>query len=131
MKRFIKDKNMTPKEVLDAWVRAFNQADVEALTALYAPDAVNHQVANAPVCGKEAIARMFREEFAMTNMVCQPENIFTDGEWAIMEWKDPLGLRGCGFFRVFNGKIVLQRGYWDKLSFMELHSLTPKTVNEK
>ena len=109
---------MTPKEVLGAWVRAFNQADVEALAALYAPDAVNHQVANAPVHGKEAIARMFREEFAMTNMVCQPENIFTDGEWAIMEWKDPLGLRGCGFFQVVNGKIVLQRGYWDKLSFV-------------
>ncbi len=25
---------------------------------------------------------------------------FEDGEWAIMEWKDSLGLRGCGFFHV-------------------------------
>ena len=26
------------------------------------------------------------------------ENIFEDGSWAILEWRDPLGLRGCGFF---------------------------------
>ena len=52
------------------------------------------------------------------------ENIFEDGEWAIMEWKDPLGLRGCGFFHVQNDKIVFQRGYWDKLSFLKQHGLT-------
>ena len=51
------------------------------------------------------------------------ENIFEDGEWAIMEWKDSLGLRGCGFFHVKDNKIVFQRGYWDKLSFLKQHNL--------
>ena len=51
------------------------------------------------------------------------ENIFEDGQWAILEWKDPLGLRGCGFFQVVNGKILFQRGYWDKLSFLKQHNL--------
>ena len=51
------------------------------------------------------------------------ENIFQDGEWAILEWKDPLGLRGCGFFHIVDGKIVFQRGYWDKLSFLRLQGL--------
>lgn len=37
--------------------------------------------------------------------------------------RDPLGLRGCGFFRVKDGKIVFQRGYWDKLTFLSLHGL--------
>jgi hypothetical protein len=32
-------------------------------------------------------------------------------------------LRGCGFFHVQDGKIRFQRGYWDKLSFLRLHSL--------
>ena len=41
---------------------------------------------------------MFVNEFATSKMVCIVEHIFEDGEWAIMEWKDPLGLRGCGFF---------------------------------
>jgi limonene-1,2-epoxide hydrolase len=110
-----------PKEVLIQWVDAFNKADVNALSELYHDDAVNHQVANKPVEGKAAIKRMFEDEFAAAEMVCIPENIFEDGEWAIMEWKDPEGLRGCGFFRVVDGKIKLQRGYWDKLSFMQLH----------
>lgn len=48
---------------------------------------------------------------------------FEDGEWAIMEWKDSLGLRGCGFFHVKDNKIVFQRGYWDKLSFLKQHNL--------
>ena len=63
-------------------------------------------------------------KFATSKMVCIVEHIFEDGEWAIMEWKDPLGLRGCGFFHVQNDKIVFQRGYWDKLSFLKQHGLT-------
>ena len=41
--------------------------------------------------------------------------------------KDPLGLRGCGFFTVSNGLITFQRGYWDKLSFLRLHNLPLNT----
>ena len=67
---------------------------------------------------------MFVNEFATSKMVCIVAHIFEDGEWAIMEWKDPLGLRGCGFFHVQNDKIVFQRGYWDKLSFLKQHGLT-------
>jgi hypothetical protein len=51
------------------------------------------------------------------------ENLFEDGEWAILEWRDPLGLRGCGFFRVVDGRIRFQRGYWDRLSFLRQHGL--------
>ena len=56
-------------------------------------------------------------------MVCIVENIFEDGEWAILEWKDPLGLRGCVFFHIQNDHIVFQRGDWDKLSFLKQHNL--------
>lgn len=42
-----------------------------------------------------------------------------NGEWAILEWKDPKGLRGCGFFHIIDNKIKLQRGYWDKLTFFK------------
>ena len=75
------------------------------------------------IVGKEAIRSMFHEEFAVAEMVCIVENIFQDGEGVILEWKDPLGLRGCGFFQIENGKIKFQRGYWDKLSFQKLHGL--------
>lgn len=114
---------MSPKDVLKKFVDAFNNADVEALMELYDDNAVNHQVANKPVEGKKAIRLMFESEFSQAEMVCIVENVFEDGQWAIMEWRDPLGLRGCGFFQVVNGKIVFQRGYWDKLSFLKQHGL--------
>jgi len=113
----------SPKEILKQWVEHFNNADVEQLINLYDEDAVNHQVANKPVKGKAAISEMFEKEFSQAEMTCIVENVFEDGEWAIMEWKDPLGLRGCGFFKVVNEKIVFQRGYWDKLSFLKTHNL--------
>jgi hypothetical protein len=45
---------------------------------------------------------LYSTEFSYTQMVCIVENIFEDGEWAILEWKDPIGLRGCGFFHVID-----------------------------
>lgn len=112
-----------PRKLVEQWVEAFNDGDAERLTAMYAPDAVNHQVAEEPVEGREAIRAMFEREFAQAEMVCIVERIFEDGEWAILEWRDPLGLRGCGFFHVVDGRIVFQRGYWDKLSFLRMHGL--------
>ncbi|MCA9735808.1 nuclear transport factor 2 family protein [candidate division KSB1 bacterium] len=114
---------MQPKELVKKWVEAFNLADSETITEFYAENAINHQVTQAPVEGKQAIKEMFEREFAQANMTCIVEQIFEDGEWAILEWKDPLGLRGCGFFHVQNGKIIFQRGYWDKLSFLRMHKL--------
>jgi limonene-1,2-epoxide hydrolase len=113
----------TPKELVQEWVRRFNAADADRLSELYAESAVNHQVAEAPVKGRSAIREMFARELERAEMVCIVENLFQDGDWAILEWRDPHGLRGCGFFHVEEGKIILQRGYWDKLSFLRLHGL--------
>ncbi|TSJ45023.1 nuclear transport factor 2 family protein [Fluviicola chungangensis] len=114
---------MAPKEVLEEWIRLFNQADGEKLAELYAEHAVNHQVANEPVAGKQAIKELFVREFETANMVCIPETIFEDGEWVILEWKDLKEMRGCDFFHIQNDKIVFQRGYWDKLSFHKLYNI--------
>jgi hypothetical protein len=114
---------MTPKELITKWVEIFNTGNANKIAELYHDDAINHQVANKPVIGKTAIKKMFSSEFEQAEMVCIVENIFEDGEWAILEWKSPLGLRGCGFFQVINGKIKIQRGYWDKLSFLRQHGL--------
>ena len=113
----------TPKEVVQAWVGAFNRADVNELVSLYHKDAVNHQVAYEPLKGAEKIRKLFALDFGRARMVCQVENLFQDGEWAILEWSDPLGVRGCGFFQVKNGQIVFQRGYFDKLSFFRAQGI--------
>ena len=109
---------MTPRQLVQAWVDAFNRADTDALASLYTEDATNHQVADSPVRGREAIREMFAAGFREAKMTCIVENLFEDGDWAILEWRDPLGLRGCGFFHVVDDRIVFQRGYWDKLTFL-------------
>jgi ketosteroid isomerase-like protein len=52
-----------PRDVVAAWVEAFNRADIDALSDLYAVDAVNHQVVQEPVAGREAIRAMFARDF--------------------------------------------------------------------
>jgi len=102
---------MTPRQVVEEWVRRFNAADADAIAELYRDDAINHQVVQDPVIGKAAIREMFRREFAAAKMTCLPEAIYEAGDVAILEWKDPLELRGCGFFTVEGNRIVFQRGY--------------------
>ena len=114
---------MRPRELVQRWVEAFNRHDAEKIAALYHEDAVNHQMPQEPVEGRAAIHAMFTRDLAAAEMVCIVENIFEDGDVAILEWRDPLGLRGCGFFHVRDDKIAFQRGYWDKLSFLRLHNL--------
>ncbi len=123
----------TPKEVLREWVAAYNNRDPFALIELYADDAEVDQVAfnAAPLRGREALLASFVDFFtAFPDNYTNPENVFTDGEWTIIEWSGggtflgnlgempPTGksfkLRGCGFLRIVNGKIVFQRGYFDK-----------------
>ena len=118
---------MRPRDIVIKWISYFNEGNIEKLANLYHVDAINHQVANHPIEGRKAIKEMFSSEFERAEMTCIPENIFEDGDWAILEWKDPLGLRGCGFFHIVNNKIKFQRGYWDKLSFLRMHNLPMPT----
>ena len=114
---------MRPRKIVELWVTRFNAADVDGLAALYAESAINHQVTQEPVSGRQAIRVMFAREFAAAKMHCIVEHLFEDGEWVILEWRDPLGLRGCGFFHVEDELIAFQRGYWDQLSFLRMHNL--------
>lgn len=122
----------SPKQVLHAWTAAYNERDPYALAALYHEDAENTQVAlGAPLRGKEALLESFLSFFrAFPDNYTHIENLFEDGEWAIIEWSGggtfladlegvaatgkSFTLRGCGFFHIVDGKIRFQRGYFDK-----------------
>ncbi|MCB2075122.1 MAG: nuclear transport factor 2 family protein [Novosphingobium sp.] len=114
---------MSPRQVVELWIERFNAGDAAGLGELYHDDAVNHQVTQNPVEGRAAIQAMFEREFAAAEMVCIPEAIHEAGDVVALEWRDPLGLRGRGFFTVNDGQISFQRGYWDKLSFLKMHGL--------
>ena len=115
---------MTPKELIRNWIDRFNRADIEGLAELYAEDALNDQVVfSEPVKGRAAIRRMLKLEFSRAKMVCIEENIYECGDTAILQWRDPLGLRGCGFFQVVDDQIVHQKGYFDQLTFFKIQDL--------
>lgn len=130
---------MTAKDVMLAWVDAFNRRDADALIPLYHPEATNHQVAaGEPVVGRDTIIRDARGFFtAFPDNYTRVEAMHQDGEWVMIEWsggatwlgefagRQPNGkaftLRGCGFFHVVDGQIRFQRGYWDRAGwFLQL-----------
>lgn len=115
---------LRPTALVLAWVDAYNRGDADGLSRFYANDAINDQVAESPIAGRAAI----REMFASAEMRCIVEQILEDGDWAILEWRDPKGVRGCGFFHVKQGEIALQRGYFDKLTFLRQQGLPLPTA---
>jgi uncharacterized protein (TIGR02246 family) len=112
---------MAARHTVEQWVERFNAGDAEGIAALYADDAVNHQMPLEPVVGRQAIEEFHRETFSGGRLTCQPINVVTDGEWAAVEWIDPDGFRGCGFFLVRDGLIRHQRGYWDSAQLRDAH----------
>ena len=115
---------MIPTDLIRLWVEKFNAADVDGLANLYALDAINDQaVFSAPLHGRESIREMFETEFSRATMVCIEERIYECGDTAILQWRDPLGLRGCGFFQLKDDQIIHQKGYFDQLSFFKAQGL--------
>jgi len=115
---------MTPTDLVRVWVERFNKADSDGLAKLYAPNALNDQVVfSSPLSGRDAIREMFETEFSRATMVCVEEQIYECGDTAILQWRDPLGLRGCGFFQIRNDQIIHQKGYFDQLSFFRAQGI--------
>ncbi len=109
---------MSPKEIIKKWVELFNEGNINSILELYVESAVSHHAADDPLMGKSNVLKMFERDFGISDFVCISENIFEDGQWAILEFKNTKGYRGSCFFQIEDSKIIFQRGYWDKLSFL-------------
>lgn len=51
------------------------------------------------------------------------ERIYESGDTAILQWKDPAGFKGGGFFQFKDGQIIHQKGYFDQLSFFKANGV--------
>jgi steroid delta-isomerase-like uncharacterized protein len=132
---------MTPQEVANKWVDAFNKKDLKALMALYAENCVNAQPhLPVPLKGKAATAEDLGGFFkAFPDMEMKVLAIVASGDTAAMEWTitgtqtgamtGPMGtipatnkrvtVTGAEFTRHdAQGLIVDERGYFDMASFM-------------
>ena len=115
---------MSPTQLVRQWIELFNAADIDGLANLYDEDAVNEQaVFTEPLRGQAAIRSLFETDFSRAKMVCIEERIYECGDTAILQWKDPVGLKGCGFFQFRDDKIIHQKGYFDQLTFFKAQGL--------
>ena len=80
---------MSTRRTIEHWVELFNAGDAEGISALYADDAVNHQIALEPVVARAAIEQFHRDTFAGGPLTCTPINLVLDGDWGALEWVDP------------------------------------------
>jgi steroid delta-isomerase-like uncharacterized protein len=124
----MKNKRPSKKSVIRKWVAAYNKRDARAAADLYHPKATNIQVAiGVPLKGQQAIYQQLVDFFkCIPDNYTKIENIFEENNWVIIEWTGGgtfyktsrskgkgFTFEGCGFFKIKNGKIVFQRGYWD------------------
>jgi len=115
---------MTPTELIRVFVARFNAADIDGLVNMYAEGAINEQaVLTEPLVGRAAIRKLLEVDFGRAKMTCIEERIYECGDTAILQWRDPIGLKGCGFFQFKDEKIVHQKGYFDRLSFFKSQGL--------
>lgn len=121
---------MSPKEVVQQWMDAYNANDASAIAALYTDFATNHPTYTTPVVGRSAICEWYAAHFADKEAMCISDNLFEDGEWAVLESYDHKGFRSCGIFHVIEGLIVFQRSYGDQLSYQRLHGITPPSSTD-
>ena len=121
-----------PKQTALNWAAAYNRHDPDDAAAFYSDQVTNVQLpwANA-VHGRAAMRSTFVKVFeAFPDIKVELENVFGEGPWVAVEWRfkgtmvgefaghppnnSSFEMRGCEVFQVAGGKIVAQRGYWDK-----------------
>lgn len=128
---------ISAKEVIAAWLQAYNSHDLDAVVALYDVEATNTQAPwGTPIVGQRAVRSTFARTFAsFPDIHGVAERLVEASDVVVLEWTfsgtmhgpfaghSPSGrrfvLRGCEIFRVDDGRIVEQRGYWDKASMFE------------
>lgn len=124
--------NPGPKEIALKWIEAYNSRNTENIVLLYDDNVTNIQMPRvAGIQGKEEIRKTYDNLFrAFPDIYIKAESILEDGLLVAIEWiiggtlkgeyagYEPNGnkfiMRGCEVFEVMNGKIKIQRGYWDK-----------------
>jgi hypothetical protein len=79
-----------PREIIIAWVKAFNDANSDYLALLYCKTAIYEQPSERPALGRQAIQLLLSDRFAAhraefgSNRTCIAEQMLEDGEWGVL-----------------------------------------------
>lgn len=133
----------TPRDIARQWAAAYNRHDAQAAAALYDAQVKNFQLPWGKIVeGHEAMRQTYVRIFAaFPDIQVDILELLEDGPRAVVEWRfrgTMLGefaghppnqrsfdMRGCEVFEVRDGKIVSQRGYWDKATMFSQLQLVP------
>ncbi len=106
----------TPRQTVEAWVKAYTAQDPAGLASLYAPRAaIVNLSAGEPkaASGPEAIEAFFESWFATLPGSMTVENLIDHDGWVALEWTASIGLKGCDMIHVSHGSIAFHRRYFD------------------
>lgn len=135
---------ITPQQVALKWVDAYNSHNPDDAVSIYDENVTNIQMPyGKPVQGRESMLSIYRNIFqAFPDIYIKVENIVENDPWVAVEWefsgtmegefaghppnKSRFIMRGCEIFKVVDGKIIIQHGYWDmQTMFRELNIPLP------
>ena len=135
----------TLKHLAMKWIEAYNSHDTDALVSLYDVNATNLQYPwGKETRGPEAMRNTFNNVFqAFPDIHIEAKNIIAEGDWIVIAWRfsgtmkgtfsgsapnnNSFDMHGCEMFQIANGKIRVQRGYWDKSTMFRQLKINPDT----
>lgn len=77
------------REVLDVYVRAWEEQDPDLIVTIFTPEATYHErVLGEPIPGRDAIRRYWVDKVvkAQANITCRVLKVYVDGDTAVAEW---------------------------------------------
>ncbi len=111
---------MTPVEVVEAFVAAWNRMDLEGMLAWLHEDIVYHNVPVEPLQGKAAVSEYLRSRWIFEAIDWEMPNIAACGDTVLTERVDrfvldgrPVALPVMGTFGIRDDAIIAWRDYFD------------------
>lgn len=125
----------TETDIVERLVAAFNARDVDAVIALFTPDAVYHNMPTTPVAGLDAIRRLVESFVKPAERIdWRILNIAQSGHTVLTERLDRFIIQGktvdlpvMGAFDIRDGKIAAWRDYFDFPTWQRQTAPPPKS----
>ena len=115
---------MSPKDVVDEWLRAFNRGDADAMVALYADDAIHispklrsaQPATDGRLVGKAAMRQWWLDAFErLPGIRYELVNLISDDGFAVIEYlrhrPGEATMAVAEVFEIHEGKIVRSHVY--------------------
>ena len=111
---------MSPVQVVEAFVAAWNRMDLDAILAFLHEDIVYHNIPVEPLCGKPLVSAYLRSRWVFDSIDWEMPNIAVNGNTVLTERVDRFTIDGraitlpvMGAFEIEKGLIRAWRDYFD------------------